>query len=124
MRTSSCKAKGRRLAVEVRDMMHKYAPDLKPGDIEVTSSSVCGEDLKLSPAAQEKFPIIIECKNRETINIWEALAQAEDHLKHPKKDEVVSWYELGFRVPVVFFRRNRSKTYVTLPAEDFLKLIT
>lgn len=113
MKTSSCKAKGRRAAAEVKDLLYKYAPDLKPGDIEVTSSSVIGEDLKLSPAARDVFPFVVEVKNQEALNIWAALKQAEGHVK---TDD-------GFKVPLLFFRRNRSKLYVAMDAEQFIKLV-
>jgi hypothetical protein len=113
MKTSSCKAKGRKACQEAKDLLHKYAPDLRPGDIEITSSGACGEDLKLSPAAREKYPLVVEVKSQESIQIWAALEQAESHgIGHPDQ------------VPVLFFRRNRSELYVALLAEDFVKLIS
>ena len=117
MRTSSAKAKGRRLCLEIKELLHKYAPDLRPGDIEVTSSGACGEDLKLSPAAREVYPLVAECKNQERLNIWEAIAQAENH-RVWAPDET-NWLP----VPVVFFRRNKSKPYVAMGAEEFIRLI-
>ncbi len=127
MRTSSAKAKGRRLATEVQALLYKYAPELKPGDIQVTSSGACGEDVLLSPAARDAYPLVIECKNKESLNIWQALTQAESHIepevKRITQGPVVTWIELGIRTPAVFFRRNRSRMYVALPAEDFIKLI-
>lgn len=115
MRTSSAKAKGRRLCARIRELLYSYAPDLKPGDIEITSSGATGEDLKLSPAARQIYPMAIECKNQESLNIWKALAQAESHL--------AKFEGGGFTAPVVFFSRNHSKTYVALDAEHFIKLI-
>lgn len=111
MLTSSAKAKGRRCAVEVKELLEKYAPDLRPGDIEVTSSSVTGRDVKLSPAARELYPLAIECKNTEAINIWAAFKQAETYTKSNEE------------TPIVFFRRNRSELMVCLKAEDFIKAI-
>ena len=113
MRISSAKAKGRRACKEVQELLYKHAPDLRPGDIEITSSGVIGEDLKLSPAAREKYPLVIECKNRQSLNIWKALKQAESHLKDQNQG-----------VPVLFFKRNGSKLYVALDAEMFIKLNT
>ena len=122
MRTSSCKAKGRRACAEVKELLHKYAPDLRPGDIEITSSGACGEDIKLSPAAREKYPFVIECKNQETISIWKALEQAEGHLVAVlDKGRIIDVKALS---PVLFFRRNRSKLYVALDAEEFVRLIS
>lgn len=112
MRTSSAKAKGRRLAMEVKEALLKYHPDLQAGDILVTSSGVTGEDLVLSPAARLFYPFTIECKNQEAISIWEALKQAESHNKD------------GHAIPLLVFRRNRTEPHVALKLEDFLKLVT
>lgn len=111
MLTSSAKSKGRRCCAETKELLYKYAPDLKPGDIEITSSGAPGVDLKLSPAASEVYPLVIECKCQESIQIWAALKQAEQHATATEK------------FPAVFFRRNHSKLYVALEAEHFIKLI-
>lgn len=111
MRTSSAKAKGRRLCAEFRELLLKYAPDLKPDDIQVTSSGAIGEDLKLSPAARSIFPYVIECKNQEHINIHAALKQAASH-GEGRSD----------LTPLLIFRRNNSETYVCLMADHFMKL--
>lgn len=111
MKTSSAKAKGRRACQDTKELLLKHAPTLQEGDILVTSSSVTGEDLILSPAAQLTYPLVFECKNQETIKIWSALEQAESHCKTPN------------RTPVLTFKRNRSEMYCALKFEDFLKLI-
>ncbi len=109
MKPASAKAKGRALAKEVKELLLRYAPHLQPDDIVVTSSGDTGEDLKLSPAARDAYPIAPECKKQESLNIWAALKQAEGH---------------STRYPgVVFFQRNRSKVYVAMEAEAFLKLV-
>lgn len=118
MNIRSAKAKGRRLASRVKDMLHSFAPDLQVGDIEVTSSSVTGEDLKLSPAAKDTYPLIFECKNQEKLNIWDALKQAKTHHDDWVKLNALPLY------PCVVFSRNHEDTYVALKFEDFLKLIT
>lgn len=69
MKTSSCKAKGRRLQQEVRDLLLEI---LKPygieeGDIQSVAMGQSGEDLILSPAAKRILNLSIECKNRETL---------------------------------------------------------
>lgn len=119
MKTASCKAKGRVCCSEAKDLLMKYAPDLRPGDIEITSSGATGEDLKLSPAARAIYDFVIECKNTEAINIWAAYKQAQDHRLYLLKKNHVTFDT----VPVVFFRRNRSKLMVTMEAEDFVRLI-
>ena len=108
MKTSSAKAKGRRFQQWVRDQLIEQL-DIHPEDIESRSMGAGGEDLIMARAARSKFPYSIECKNQEKLNIWESLKQAEENS--------------GDYPPILVFKRNRSKTYVTLELEDFLKLI-
>ena len=110
MKTSSAKAKGKRCAQEVKELLVSGAPVLDGDDIVVTPSGVPGVDLHLSPAAKTFYPFAIECKCQESIAIWQALKQAESH-------------PFGDEIPILFFKRNRSKLYVCLEAEQFIKLI-
>lgn len=116
MNIRSAKAKGRRLAVEIKELLYHYAPDLKVGDIEVTCSSVPGCDIQLSPAARQVYPLSIECKNTEKINLWKAYEQAQEHAKTDETKGLLHY-------PVVFFRRNRSEAMVCMKASDFVKLM-
>ena len=110
MKTSSGKAKGRRLQNKVRDvLLEHFSEELEPDDIRTAIMGETGEDIKLSPAARRKIPYSFECKNQEKLNIWESLKQAEENS--------------GDYPPILIFKRNRSKTYVTLDLEEFLKLI-
>ena len=109
MKTLSAKDKGRRLQNKIRDILLEEFKELEPDDIRTAIMGETGEDIKLSPAARRKIPYSFECKNQEKINIWESLNQAEENS--------------GDYPPVLIFKRNRSKTYVTLELEDFLKLI-
>ena len=68
-----------------------------------------GEDIILSPAARDLIPFSFECKNQERLNIWESLSQSEQNC--------------GKYTPAVVFKRNRTKTYITLGLEEFLKII-
>jgi hypothetical protein len=112
MKTSSAKAKGRRLSQAVKDAFHIAFPDLQSDDIVVTPSGVTGSDLHLSPKAQEVLPFVVECKNHEKLNIWDALAQSETHVK--KESDI----------PITCFTRNRAgKVFVALDLNNFLKLI-
>ena len=106
--TSSRKAKGRRLQNKVRDLiLEKF--DLHPDDVRGAIMGESGEDIRLAHSARKKFPFSVECKNQEKLNIWSSLEQAEDN---------ASDY-----TPLLIFKRNRSKTYVTLSLEDFLELL-
>jgi hypothetical protein len=103
------KAKGRRLQKRIAEFISKITgiPAEKDGDIESRPMGQNGRDVILRGKAKEMFIFHgIECKNRETLNIWQALAQAEEH---------------GGK-PIVFFKRNRSEIYAALKAEDFFDL--
>jgi len=109
MKTSSAKAKGRRLQQQIRDMMYELAPWLEEDDVRSTSMGASGEDLLLSPAARRTFPVTVEAKNVERINIWAAIRQAETHATKGV-------------TPVVIFSRNRCGTYACVPAYELLSL--
>ena len=109
MKTSSAKAKGRRLQQKVRDLLLETFTELQPDDIRSTSMGVSGEDLQLSPAARKLIPFAIECKNQEKLNVWDSLKQAEENS--------------GDYDPVLIFKRNRSKTYAVINIEKFIELI-
>lgn len=110
LRISSCKAKGRRCAEEVKALIHSRFPLLEDGDVRITTSSVPGPDLLFSPAAERKLNIVVECKNTEALQPWAAIAQAES-------------YKTATITPVVFFKRNRSKLYAIIGAEDLVDLL-
>ena len=110
MKTRSGKAKGRRLQNKVRDvLLEHFSEELEPDDIRTAIMGETGEDIKLSPAARKLIPYSFECKNQEKLNIWSSLEQAEENS--------------GDYPPVLIFKRNRSKTYVTIELEEFIKLI-
>ena len=68
-----------------------------------------GEDVLLSPAARKLFPFSVECKNQEKLNIWSSLQQAEDNA--------------GEHIPLVVFKRNRSKTYVAFELDKLMEVL-
>ena len=107
MKTSSAKAKGRRLQQWFRDLLIEKL-DVHPEDIESRSMGAGGEDLIMARAAREKFPYSVECKNQEKLNIWEAYSQAESNC--------------GKYEPVVFLKRNNQKPLELVDAEYFVRL--
>ena len=109
MKTRSAKAKGRRLQNKIRDLLLEEFKELEPDDIRTAIMGETGEDIKLSPAARKQIPYSFECKNQEKLNIWSSLEQAEENS--------------GDYPPILIFKRNRSKTYVTIELEEFMKLI-
>lgn len=112
MKTSSAKSKGRRLQQEVAKLLaEKY--NLTHGVDEHFESRGMGQsgvDVGMSPTARKLCPFDIECKNKETISVWNDFKQAEDNTKEG-------------RVPLLVFTRNRADTYAMLKFEDLLKLI-
>jgi|TARA_B110000908_G_C10268015_1_gene466769 hypothetical protein len=109
MKTSSAKAKGRRLQQKVATLLVESFEELQPDDIRSTGMGQSGEDIQLSPLARTKIPYSFECKNQERLNIWAAIEQAEAN---------ASEY-----APAIVFTRNRTKTYVAIPLEEFVDLI-
>lgn len=110
MKTSSAKAKGRRCAQEVKELILRFfGTEMLEEDITVTPSGVTGPDLQFSPLAKGIIGLAIECKNVESLNVWKALEQAEG--------------EARSGIPALFFRRNRSKLYVAMEADIFLRIL-
>jgi len=109
MKPRSAKNKGKRLQNKVRDIILEKFDSLEPDDVRSITMGDSGEDILLSPAARRVFPFSVECKNQEKINIWEALDQAEGNS--------------GNHIPLVIFKRNRSKTYAVLEFEELLQLL-
>ena len=108
MKTSSAKAKGRRLQQKFRDLLIEKL-DIHPEDIESRAMGSGGEDLIMARAARAKFPYSIECKNQEKLNIWAAWEQANGNK--------------GLYEPLVVIKKNGVKPLVVLDAENFLDMI-
>lgn len=111
MRTSSAKAKGRRLQNEVVEiLLEHFREHLEKGDLRAAIMGEQGEDIKRSPLAKRVLPFSFECKNQEKLNIWAALDQAAENCD---EDDAA----------VVVFKRNRSTTYIALEFEAFIDLL-
>ncbi len=112
MRTSSAKAKGRRLASRLAGrLLDLVRPHLTDLDIRVTPSGVSGEDLWLSPAACALIPYTFECKNVERINVWDAIKQSQQHANKTGRE------------PVVVFSKNHQADYAIVTLDHYLELI-
>ena len=108
MKTSSAKAKGRRLQQKFMQLLIEKL-DIDPEDIESRSMGAAGEDLIMSKAARNKFPFSIECKNQERMNIWSAWEQANGNK--------------GIYQPLVVIKKNGVPPLVVLDAENFLEYV-
>ena len=108
MKTSSAKAKGRKLQQWVRDFLLEEYSSLDSDDIKSISMGAGGEDILLSPAARRLIPLSIECKNRKKLSLYGWYDQAVANA--PKRTE-----------PVVVVKANRRKPMVIVDAEYFFK---
>ena len=109
MRTSSAKAKGRRLQDWMREkLITKLGLHL---DIDLIKTAVMGEsgaDVKLIGNLKDSFPFSIECKNQEKYKgVYSALDQAATHLSME---------------PLLVIKMNHRRPIVVLDAEYFLEV--
>jgi hypothetical protein len=113
MKTSTCKAKGRRLQSRVRDSLMPVGKlyGLEEGDIKCAIMGVSGQDIKFSPAADKVFPFDIECKNKEKLVVM------TEFVTHYKK-----YKDHSGHTSLLIHSRNNSPTLVTLMWEDFLNM--
>ena len=107
MKPQSAKAKGRKFQQQVRDKLIEEL-DIHPEDIESRSMGAGGEDLIMARAARQKFPLSIECKSVERLNVYEAYEQAAANS--------------GDYEPVLFMKKNRKKPLVVVDADYFISL--
>ena len=108
MKTSSAKAKGRRLQQKFMQLLIENL-EIDPEDIESRSMGSSGEDLIMSKAARNKFPFSVECKNQEKLNIWSAWEQASNNK--------------GIYEPLVVIKKNGTAPLVVLDAQVFLDYV-
>ena len=107
MKTSSAKAKGRRLHQWVAKMLVEHL-GVDEEDLESRPMGSSGEDIIMGKLTRQKFPYSIECKNQEAVNVWKAYEQAESNCK-------------GYE-PLVVIKRNQHKPLVVVDAEYFVRL--
>lgn len=75
MKTSSAKAKGRKLQQWVRDKIRDTF-GLHEDAVTSRSMGAQGEDVLLSPEARAVFPFSVECKSRASYAIYKDFLQA------------------------------------------------
>ena len=68
-----------------------------------------GEDIIMGVESRSKFPLSIECKNQEAVNVWKSYEQAMTNT--PQGVE-----------PLLVIKRNRSKPLAVVDAEYFVSL--
>ena len=116
MRTSSAKAKARNLQKYVVKVFREKwgfdescGDDCYTGDIQSVPMGMSKEDILLSPKAKTVVPFSVECKAQEKLSIWSALKQADNNSED--------------RIPLLVFKRNRSKVYACLELNDLMRLV-
>ena len=107
MKTSSAKAKGRKLQQWFANLLVEKL-NLDAEDLESRPMGSQGEDIILGKQSRQIFPYRVECKNQEAVNVWKAYEQASENCK-------------GYE-PVVVIKRNRTKPLVLVDAEHFVDL--
>ena len=107
MKPQSAKSKGRKFQQWVRDLLIESL-DIHPEDIESRSMGAAGEDIMMARTARASFPLSIECKCQQSVNIWKSYEQAKENS--------------GDYEPIVFLKRNNTKPLVLVDAEYFVKL--
>jgi hypothetical protein len=112
-KTSSAKAKGRKLQQQVRDDLLTTVSEfgMVSGDIESRSMGASGEDLMFSPSMRRVFNSYIECKNQEALNV---IAEFQKHFQ--------KYQEKG--LPLLVHKKNRTEVLVTMRWKDFLQILT
>jgi hypothetical protein len=87
-----------------------YIEDIKcKGEGQTLRDGAEGDDACIVHARRTCYPISVECKNTERASVWEWIKQAEGH--NPDYPAVV------------FFKRNRSKMYALVEADQLLRWI-
>lgn len=108
MKTSSAKAKGRKLQQILRDRLLEAFPELESDDVKSTSMGAQGEDVQLSPAARKLLPLQFECKARASFAVYDMYEQAKTH---------------GNQVPALVIKANRKEPLVVLSLDDFITIM-
>lgn len=106
---SSRKQKGQSFQKKIVELILEYFPSLTSRDVRSVPSGVPGVDIRLSEAAYKVLGLAIECKRTESLSIWKCMEQAESEAREG--------------LPVLVFKRNRSKTYCCFEFEELLKIL-
>ena len=107
--SQSSKAKGRRAQKQVKQILHDYFPHLSDGDIDWQSMGSGGEDIILSPRAEEDIPFSIEVKYGKQPPWRGGMDQAEENAGDG-------------RIPLYLRREPYGDWYAVLRFEDLLDL--
>ena len=107
VKTSACKAKGRKLQQVVRDWVLASFPQLADKDVRSTSMGASGDDVLLSEKAFSLFPYAVECKNLKAIAVYRYYEQ-----RVPKEGHTL-----------VVLKENNKKPLALVSLEHFMELV-
>ena len=110
IKTSSAKAKGRKLQQLVRDKiiaLLKYK-GVEPADVKSAVMGENGEDIQLSPFARNFLPVSIECKSHKSMAIYKLYAQAQENCED--------------RQPVLVIKANHKEPLAVIDLDYWLDL--
>jgi len=112
MKTSSAKAKGRRLQQEVCRLLRELGKPYGLVDDDLTSRGMGqnGTDVVFSPAARRVVNCSIECKNVEKLNVVTVFLE---HFEKYKQDDSLK---------LLVHSRNHTEPMVTLRLSDFMEI--
>ena len=108
MKPQSAKAKGRILQKWFADLLVNTL-NLNPLDVESRPMGSQGEDIFLGSESRKKFPLSVECKNQEAVNVWKAYEQCSSNTSKNVES-------------LVIIKRNKSKPLALVDAEYFINL--
>jgi len=110
MKTSSAKAKGRKLQQYVRDKIIELLKPhgVEPADVKSTAMGQSGEDIQLSPFARSLLPISVECKSHKSMAIYKLYEQAEQY-RHEGE-------------PLLVVKANHQKPLAVMDLDYYLSL--
>lgn len=112
MKTSSAKAKGRRLQQKIEHAISRILgiPCGKDCLIQSREMGQSGCDIKLLGGVEKLYPFSIECKNTEKWNLGKAIEQAKVNAEKQKLD----WQ--------IFLSKNNFDPVVVMDADVWFKL--
>lgn len=116
IKTSSAKAKGRKLQQDVCRMVSRITgvpyTQGEDGLIESRGMGQSGVDVSLRGVAKELFPYAVECKAQENLNLMESILQAKANCS----EGYSSWL-------LIHDRKKLDEPVVVMPISEFERLM-
>jgi hypothetical protein len=109
MKTSSAKAKGRRLQQLVASKILEAYPELEPGDCQSAIMGERGVDIKLSPKGRRLFPYSVETKAYKSFAVYNHFEQAVANT-------------IAGTTPALVIKGDRKPPLVLLELDTFMRL--